>query len=75
MEATHSAYSGDYSVNDHEIIDKILQFDGSLATLESVMCFTCLEQFPIISVNVTGLCHCCHLDAGIYQSYFRQKTI
>ena len=60
-----TAHSCNYSVNDHEIIDKILQFHGSLAALESVMCFTCLEQFPSINVNVAGLCHHCHLDASV----------
>ena len=38
-----------------EIIYKILQFHGSLAALESVMCSTCLEQFPSININVAGL--------------------
>ena len=75
LETTHSAHSCNYSVNDHETIDKILQFHGSLAALESVMCSTCLEQFPSISVNVARLCHCCHLDAGIPKLFLAENNM
>ena len=43
--------------------------------LESVMCSTCLEQFPIIGVNVTGLCHCYHLDAGIPKLFSAENNV
>ena len=75
LETTHSAHSCNNSVNDHEIIDKILQFHGSLAALESIMCSTCLEQFLSINVNVTGLCHHCHLDAGMPKLFLAKNNM
>ena len=53
------------SINDHEIIHEIQQFHSSLAVLQSVLCTTCLEQFPSININVTGLCRRCHLDTDV----------
>ena len=43
-------------VDDPEIIQILQQFHSNLATLENVMCNTCLEQFPCITTDVTGLC-------------------
>ena len=61
QEATESAPSSNTRnlvVDDPEIIQIIQivqQFHNSLATLESVLSNTCLEQFPCIGTDLTGL--------------------
>ena len=64
-ESSCSAYFRNLSVIDQEIIHEIQQFHSSLASLESVLCTTCLEQFPNININVTGLCRRCHLNTDV----------
>ena len=62
QEATESSPSSNTHnlvVDDPEIVQ---QFHNSLATLESVLSNTCLEQFPCIGTDLTGLCCRCHLD-------------
>ena len=49
-------------VDDPEIIQILQQFHSNLTTLENVMCNICLEQFPCITTDVSGLCRRCYLD-------------
>ena len=63
------------SVHDPEIIHEVQQFHSSLAALESVLCSTCLEQFPSINTNVTGLCCCCHLDTDVPKLFSAENNM
>ena len=40
-------------------------FHNGMATLQSVKCLICFEQFPSISINEIGNCKRCHNDKHI----------
>ena len=63
------------SVHDPEIIHEVQQFHSSLAALESVLCSTCLEQFPSINTNVTRLCRCCLLDTDVPKLFSAENNM
>ena len=63
------------SVYDPEIIHEVQQFHSSLAALESVQCSTCLEQFPSINTNATGLCRRCHLDTDVPKLFSAENNM
>ena len=75
LETAESSHSINLSVDDPEIIGQVQQLHSCLATLESVPCTTCLKQFPSIVVNVTGLCHCCHVDADVPKLFSAENNM
>ena len=49
---------------DHpSVIHKLTEFHNSLMSLASVKCTVCLENFPTLKVNATGICTRCHDDS------------
>ena len=44
------------TVDDPEITQRIGEFHRGLSTLENILCNVCLEKFPSIYVDTTGVC-------------------
>ena len=53
------------TVDDLEITQRIGEFHRGLATLENILYNVCLENFPSINIDTTGICIHCRNDTDV----------
>ena len=63
------------AVDDPEITWRIQEFYRDLTTLENTLCNVCLEQFPSIKANETGVCNRCQGDSEVPRLYSAENNM
>ena len=57
------------SFDDPSIVSKVAQFHDELMSLAFSKCTVCLENFPSLKVNTSGMCTRCHSDKHLPKLY------
>ena len=57
------------NLGDSEVTQRLQQFHATLATLANVQCDVCLERFPSVKADVSGVCNRCCGDPGEIKLY------
>ena len=53
------------AVDDPEVVQRMREFHTSLVTLQNSLCNVCLECFPSIKTNDSGVCNRCQADKEV----------
>ncbi len=56
-------------VDDSEVTQRMQQFHTTLTALANVLCDVCLERYPCIKADVTGVCNRCRVDSEVPKLY------
>ena len=67
--ANHLSPSENINLDTSEITERLQQFHAAMATLANVQCDVCLERFPSVKADASGVCNRCCGDAEEVKLY------